>query len=96
MMTSSADPRPLTGSEQAGETFDEAANEFVAHGGCGQSLWFGPDSTDFVAELRVDVDVEADRAVEGEGYVATGACPTSLAWTAEPGAAEHPQAIDGF
>jgi hypothetical protein len=45
---------------EAGAVFDDAVQEILPHGGCGQTLWFGSGSAE--PELRIDIDVEADRA----------------------------------
>lgn len=45
---------------RAGESFDEAVHAILPHGGSGQSFSIGPENAD--GELRVDIDVEADRA----------------------------------
>ncbi|WP_239313173.1 Imm1 family immunity protein [Plantactinospora mayteni] len=50
----------LSGPADAGERFDEQAESIMSYGGSGQVLWFGP--ADGSAELRVDVDIDVDRA----------------------------------
>src|SRR5437762_6976660 len=45
---------------RVGEVFDDVVSEILPHGGSGQSLWFGPEGAD--EDLRVDIDVDVDRA----------------------------------
>jgi hypothetical protein len=52
--TSLADPA------QGGVVFDDTVQEILPHGGCGQTLWIGSGNAD--PELRIDIDIEADRA----------------------------------
>ena len=51
---------PLVDPAQAGAVFDDAVQEILPHGGCGQTLWLGSENAD--PELRIDIDIEADRA----------------------------------
>ena len=50
----------LDGPAEAVRRFDEQADSIMSHGGSGQVIWFapagGPDA------LRIDVDVDVDRA----------------------------------
>jgi hypothetical protein len=50
----------LTDPAEAGARFDEQASAIMPHGTCGQVIWFGP--TDAPAQIRVDIDIDADRA----------------------------------
>jgi len=50
----------LSGPADAADWFDEQAGTIMSHGGSGQVIWFGP--VDGATELRVDIDVDADRA----------------------------------
>ncbi|SDM60451.1 Immunity protein Imm1 [Nonomuraea jiangxiensis] len=52
--------RTYSDPERAGEGFDVAVCKILAHGGSGQSLWFGPEGGE--GELRVDIDIEVGRA----------------------------------
>ena len=45
---------------EAGRWFDEQAESILPHGGSGQVIWFGP--ADGPPQLRVDIDVDVDRA----------------------------------
>lgn len=45
---------------RAGTDFDRIIREILPHGGSGQSLWFGPEGAE--PQLRVDIDVDLDRA----------------------------------
>lgn len=55
-----ASEQTVAGAAQAGELFDLSIQRAAPFGGFGQSLWFGPVGSD--DELRVDIDVLADRA----------------------------------
>lgn len=78
---------PLAGPDDAGEWFDEQASSIMPHGGCGQTMWFGP--SDASPELRIDVDVPGWLARVGVDtarqavveYVSTGQRPTCLTWS---------------
>lgn len=45
--------------EDAGRRFDEQVETIMPHGGCGQTLTIG---TRDQPDLRVDIDIDADRA----------------------------------
>jgi hypothetical protein len=46
--------------DEAAEWFDEQAGSILATGGSGQAIWYGP--TNAPAQLRVDIDIDVDRA----------------------------------
>ncbi|ROO63041.1 immunity protein Imm1 of predicted polymorphic toxin system [Micromonospora sp. Llam0] len=50
----------LAGPDDAGEWFDEQASSIMPHGGCGQTIWFGP--AEAPPKLRIDVDIDVGRA----------------------------------
>jgi hypothetical protein len=50
----------LLSSDHAGEWFDEQVESIMPTGTCGQVIWYGP--TDGRDELRVDIDIDGDRA----------------------------------
>jgi hypothetical protein len=52
-------PYELANAEEAGRRFDEQIESIMPHGGCGQTLTVG--TLDQPA-LRIDIDVDADRA----------------------------------
>jgi hypothetical protein len=52
--------QPLADVDDAGEWFDEQAGSILPTGGSGQVIWYGPSGR--AAELRVDIDVDADAA----------------------------------
>ncbi|MER7471701.1 Imm1 family immunity protein [Micromonospora sp. NPDC000018] len=52
-------PYELTNAEEAGRRFDELIESIMPHGGCGQTLTVG--TLDQPA-LRIDIDIDADRA----------------------------------
>ncbi len=45
---------------EAAEWFDEQTGSILATGGSGQVIWYGP--TGAPAQLRVDIDIDVDRA----------------------------------
>lgn len=53
-------PVELSDPADAGEWFDEQAGSIMPHGGAGQVIWCGP--ADGPPELRIDVDIDVDRA----------------------------------
>ena len=50
----------LSSPDQVVAWFDEQADAIMPHGGSGQTIWIGP--LDGPPVLRVDVDIEVDRA----------------------------------
>ncbi|WP_428962261.1 Imm1 family immunity protein [Micromonospora fluostatini] len=52
-------PYDLPDPEEAGRRFDEQVEAVMPHGGCGQTLTIGPAGQPV---LRVDIDIDADRA----------------------------------
>ncbi|WP_434739296.1 hypothetical protein [Micromonospora sp. SH-82] len=52
-------PYDLVTAEEAGRRFDEQIEAIMPHGGCGQTLTVGPVGQ---PTLRIDIDVDADRA----------------------------------
>ncbi|MFB6398353.1 hypothetical protein [Polymorphospora lycopeni] len=49
----------LTSADEAGRRFDEQIETIMPHGGCGQTITIGPAGSPV---LRVDIDIDADRA----------------------------------
>ncbi|MGC5054601.1 Imm1 family immunity protein [Micromonospora sp. DT48] len=49
----------MTSPDDAGHWFDEQTQTVMPHGGCGQTLTIG---TDDKPVLRIDIDIDADRA----------------------------------
>ncbi|KXK62665.1 hypothetical protein AWW66_07000 [Micromonospora rosaria] len=52
-------PYDLPDPQEAGRRFDEQVEAVMPHGGCGQTLTIGPTDQPV---LRVDIDIDADRA----------------------------------
>jgi hypothetical protein len=52
-------PYELSSPEGAGRRFDEQIETIMPHGGCGQTITIGPADQ---PALRIDIDVDADRA----------------------------------
>jgi hypothetical protein len=52
-------PYELTNAQEAGRRFDEQIETIMPHGGCGQTITIG---TGDQPALRIDIDVDADRA----------------------------------
>ncbi|MEH0972804.1 hypothetical protein V6U77_16930 [Micromonospora sp. CPCC 205546] len=52
-------PYPLASADEAGRRFDEQIEAIMPHGGCGQTMTIGPADQ---PALRIDIDIDADRA----------------------------------
>ncbi|MFG1889135.1 Imm1 family immunity protein [Micromonospora sp. NPDC049051] len=52
-------PYPLASPDEAGRRFDEQIEAIMPHGGCGQTVTIGPADQ---PTLRIDIDIDADRA----------------------------------
>lgn len=73
-------PYEVTNAQEAGRRFDEQIETIMPHGGCGQTITIG---TDDQAVLRIDIDIDVDRAavcwLPDGGYVADQEPDTPIA-----------------